>query len=524
MMNSSSISDSERRHGEQTECEKWGDLTDRVATGDSLTDHQWLFVRAHARKCPSCGAEAELYAELRSLLHGQSFVADEPLRSLEPSAPEVVQSTPLGSPVPLRRRVSMVVTGAAAAVAALVLWGVPEKVDQSSSSPKSASGIVASPIDLPMAIALAAGDVRIGELPIAAGSTLNLGDTLQVTRGRACVDQEQGTTSCLHENSVLVVEESSTAMQRIRLKKGTIVCQLEENRNGKFIVTTGRVTVTATGTVFSVETDESSVNVRLHRGSVTVRAADSGEVRKMTAPSVLAFDGGWKELAWDESVAARDRALVEPARLWAKKPLGALTVDGIGEAGTIALDTIGLGPPPVSILTSPGPHSLLVESTEHVPYQHEVKVAEQGTVIRPSLELATGREATAFSAPKSSAAKEALTRAQTLRSAGRLLDAAEEYRSLIAQYASAPEARAALLSLGHLELKSFGRPAAALGHFERYLDGGGQLSQEASFGRIQALRQLGRRAEAERAIFTFLQDYPDSVQAESLRHSGEKKP
>lgn len=518
-----SASTSEHKTGAMTECEKWGDLADRVAIGDGLAHDQRLFVTTHARSCPACGAEAMLYADLRSLINGQTLIEEEPERCPAPSAGEIAQPPRLDKPGVLRRVLVAVGSTAAAAAIALLLSGVPEKVGRSASSPTSASPKRASPVEVPTAIALAAGNVRIGDSPVAAGSTLHLGDTLRVAQGRACVDQEGGTTSCLNENSALVVEESSTVVQRVRLEKGTIVCQLDENRTGEFIVSTGRVTVTATGTVFSVEVRESSVRVRLHRGSVAVRATQSGEVRKMTARSALVFDGVWKDLAWDESAAARDRALVEPARLWAKRPLGALTVDGIGEGGTIALDKIGIGPPPVSVLTSLGAHSLLVESTDHLPYQHDVKVAEQGTVIRPSLELAL-RDIPSSSASKSSSAKDALSRAQTLRSAGRLLDAAEEYRRLIAQHASAPEARAALLSLGHLELQSLGRPGAALDHFERYLDGGGQLSQEASFGRIQALQRLGRNAEAERATVMFLQDYPDSVQAESLRHTREKKP
>ncbi len=74
-----------------------------------------------------------------------------------------------------------------------------------------------------------------------------------------------------------------------------------------------------------------------------------------------------------------------------------------------------------------------------------------------------------------------------------------------------------MVSLGELELGKRNRPAAALEAFSAYLRVGGPLEREARFGRLRALRALGRDGEADAERATFLRDYPASIQAAMLR-------
>jgi hypothetical protein len=60
-------------------------------------------------------------------------------------------------------------------------------------------------------------------------------------------------------------------------------------------------------------------------------------------------------------------------------------------------------------------------------------------------------------------------------------------------------------------------PEAALGAFEQYLASGGALLQEASFGRIRALRALSRSFDERQAIADFLRRFPAGPLADSLR-------
>jgi hypothetical protein len=53
---------------------------------------------------------------------------------------------------------------------------------------------------------------------------------------------------------------------------------------------------------------------------------------------------------------------------------------------------------------------------------------------------------------------------------------------------------------------------------------GGPLAEEASFGRIRALRALGREDDVRAAVSAFLATYPDSALAPSLRPKASATP
>jgi tetratricopeptide (TPR) repeat protein len=119
-------------------------------------------------------------------------------------------------------------------------------------------------------------------------------------------------------------------------------------------------------------------------------------------------------------------------------------------------------------------------------------------------------------APSTSAAA-LLAQARGLRADGRYQEAGLVYQRLVRELPRTTEARVALVSLGELQLSQLGSPGAAVRSFDAYLRVGGPLSQEASYGRIRALRQLGRLNEARAASEAFVAAYPNSVQAATLR-------
>jgi tetratricopeptide (TPR) repeat protein len=113
-------------------------------------------------------------------------------------------------------------------------------------------------------------------------------------------------------------------------------------------------------------------------------------------------------------------------------------------------------------------------------------------------------------------ADDLLKSAQTLLGEGRTEEAVGAYKLLLSRYPSSAEARAALISLGRLSLGG-GSAEEALGYFDRYLAGpDGPLRVEARYGRIQALRRLGRTADERSAIHEFLARHSDSVYAPRL--------
>jgi hypothetical protein len=93
--------------------------------------------------------------------------------------------------------------------------------------------------------------------------------------------------------------------------------------------------------------------------------------------------------------------------------------------------------------------------------------------------------------------------------------AAESYRLLLKRFPASSAARAAQVALGLLQLDHLGNAAGALRLLEAYLRATrrGVLAQEAAYGRIRALRRLGRRNAERRALASFLRYYPGALQA-----------
>lgn len=141
---------------------------------------------------------------------------------------------------------------------------------------------------------------------------------------------------------------------------------------------------------------------------------------------------------------------------------------------------------------------------------------------------ATPAEATPVDAPNepsekvkpskpTASAESLLELARSQRVARDFAGAARTYEQLIRDYPSSAKVRATHVSLAQLYQGPLDDPANALRHFDRYLDRGGPLAEEAHYGKIRALRSLGRNADAQVEVEAFLQTYPESVHADALR-------
>ena len=143
--------------------------------------------------------------------------------------------------------------------------------------------------------------------------------------------------------------------------------------------------------------------------------------------------------------------------------------------------------------------------------------ADSETSGEPPAEAQSARahpRARSIPAPK---ADELLERARTLFAAGKTTAAVSAYRELLARYPQSVEGRVALVSLGRIELQR-GQAARAIGYFDRYLsESAGPLRQEARYGRIRALRELGRTDQERRSIEAFLADHPQGIYSPRLR-------
>ncbi len=115
------------------------------------------------------------------------------------------------------------------------------------------------------------------------------------------------------------------------------------------------------------------------------------------------------------------------------------------------------------------------------------------------------------STPQASAG-ELLSEARQLRGSGNEGRALATYAKLQRLYPRSAEAQAADVSIGQLHLKR-GNAKAALKAFDRYLQRGGPLAEEAHWGKIRALDKLGRSKARDAAIDRLRAKFPGSVYA-----------
>lgn len=109
-----------------------------------------------------------------------------------------------------------------------------------------------------------------------------------------------------------------------------------------------------------------------------------------------------------------------------------------------------------------------------------------------------------------SSASELLAAARRHVGAGDTSRALTTYASLRRQHPGSPEAHAANVSIGELELRR-GRAKSALRAFSRYLSAGGALAEEAHWGKIRALHRLKRTRDRDAAIDALRRAHPSSV-------------
>jgi tetratricopeptide (TPR) repeat protein len=363
-----------------------------------------------------------------------------------------------------------------------------------------------------------------------AGQALAVGAVISVGTGQACVLVPPGVSVCLDHATDLAVEKLEAGVRRFRLRAGHVVAHLDPQPAGaSFGFETPGGAVIAKGTVFSLRTDGSTVTLRVHEG--TVLNSQGAETNAYRAPSTARLAQRQPARISDDELSA-DAHLIELAKYFGDHSRETLLVTAASGSGVL-LDGLSLGMAPISALIAPGSYPMEVSKPGFVPIVERLTFEPGSRIVRdyaataelsttggkqatPSAQAPEPREVVALGAGSPSAAM-LLEQARTLRASGKYREANGVYQRLLRNHAGSSEARVALVSLGELQLSQLGDARAALRSFDSYLEIGGALRQEASYGRVRALRQLGRQTEARVAIQAFIRSYPNSVQAATLR-------
>lgn len=476
-------------------CEKWMALSDRDALGDALMDDERTFLAHHGARCAVCAREQAVWEGLQALMPAPCATSESSATAAVPRA---------GQSLSARAGRGAVAAGALIACAAAVLLLVlgAKLVPGTSAAPKPAPQAASeAPGAAPQPVAYArlsearAGVAEVDGQSASPGSALAEGALVFSRGGAVCLTVEPGVRACLSPGSLMRVAELSAARRRLELLHGKLVAALAPQPPGtSFGVVTRDGSAIAVGTAFSVEVPAAGgpVVTRVLHGTVLVQGS-AGRERQLTAHRMTSMDGEPRALPAGEE--ARERALIEQPS------------------------------PPALPLQQPATDdaTALVESARasglsaHAYERHEPtgwpsrrgSAAERASAARPS-ELDPQDHA-----PPPRSASELLSSARQARARSDMPAARAAYRALFAHHVASAEAHAARVPYGELLLAD-AAPKAALREFERYLEQSGPLSEEASFGRIRALRAIGDPRAERAALQSFLDTYPESPLHESL--------
>lgn len=546
-------------------CTRWARLVDEEALGETLARADRVFVRAHAAECPACRAEAEAWSALETMVDG----APEPPLSLPPPAPPPkIAPAPAPRPRPAhemarRDRVGLraaLGVGLALSVAAAIVLSLRGHGDEP--QPRASVPLPSSTAQSPLPTATEArehdvslaltngGAVEIDGREGRPGTKLAKGSVLFARGGGACLVVEPAVRTCVEKGTMLRVSDVGPH-RRFELLRGRIVAELDPQPAGtSFGVTTREGTAVAIGTAFAVEVPEGDAPVatRVLHGVVLVTSGTGSSQRvgahqattmRAEAPRPTPHDDETRDLSLASPFPSlHENGHAEPVVLVSEERGATATVDGRP-----------VGPTPVALLLPPGDHTVAVRSAssgpprearvhvdaearataplrtiapvatvriapEVAPEPTSAKIASAAPTPAPSAPTARAPEP---SSPEGPAASDLLAQARERRARGDAAGAAATYHELARRFSGSPEAHAAEVPYGELELGALGHADAALAAFDRYLVRGGPLAEEASFGRIRALRALGRHDDARAAVSAFLATYPDSALAPSLR-------
>ena len=420
-----------------------------------LTDEEQRLLASHPDECEACERIAVAEGFLRSaLVEGASTTRNELAhrRWLDGLVEAADQAPSLDELLPAAsgpRTGLRVAMGVAVAAGLAIAFWIG-----SSGVVTGATGLDGAP-QVPTAatgpqMLTAVGVVSRDGRPVSDGEVLRNGQVLETGAGRAVISVPGSAKLVLEAESRIRATSLAGREIRIELERGQVLAEVSPLAQGQlFAVVTRFGRIEVVGTVFSVKLEPESAAVSVERGQV--RVIEPGKPTRTIKAGETTVLGASATAVTGMQLTAGEQA---SQRVAAKSP-------SEGQRSDVSVETDAQAP-----------------------------------VIRPSL-------------------GERMAEARQLRAARQWLAAASAYEAVIADQPSSQEAAAALVALGEIRLKDLSQPEQALRSFEAYLERHpqGPLATEAAFGRLGALRELGRLTAEKAALREFLVRFPRSIQA-----------
>jgi hypothetical protein len=289
------------------------------------------------------------------------------------------------------------------------------------------------------------------------------------------------------------VEEATSCRTIIALDSGTVAVHAKDLGGGELRVRTGRGDVVVHGTIFAVTKDESSLEVEVVVGNVSVTDKDDSHSVTTGQRLLLSAVGA----AQGSLAKERERAL--------RAALGIPEVIGLEALPSQRAEGSAAGSPPPAI---PAP-TVSLRGTSSVA---RVDDSAKASPPVPTVELETDDAPPPAAVP----ARDPLALAEQARRAGDYAKARELYRA--AAEGSGVTAEAAWVALARMEL-SLGHAAQARQATKRRQErfGRGTLGPEALWIDVRSYRQTGDVAKARELANQLVEGWPSSPQARAAQ-------
>ncbi|MBW2701350.1 MAG: FecR domain-containing protein [Deltaproteobacteria bacterium] len=512
----------------------------------------------HLETCSECRREWEKWQDLRRALRGQAAPAwdRDALRTrlFSSSGPRTATWVP-----------ALGLVGLSLLLVVLAIWPVPPEPETFSPEPKTIEAVfpkavfpkavfpkAVSPVpeveavlvtwlsgSAEQALSMSSGRVEMleaGELRLAEDgeAALRLGDAISV---------------CAFADSHLKIQQQARSW-RIQLERGRLMARLQKDRKRSFTVEVPAGTVTAVGTVFSVErTPLGGARVNLREGQLQLRAS-CGQLFELRAPIAVTLTS----CSLDDVAELDPKAQAMLQRAEQLDPMGQAPVAWVGlnsdpEGAEVFASGKGIGHTPLWVARAEGSWDLELRKSGHKSRQTSLRFAS-GELQRVSIQL----EPLTKIAMKVSQPEDLMARARSLlaqrnvveaRSVlarhlalqpgdwqARLLDAdalrlsgdaqaAVRAYLIIARDQETPErsAEAAFFEVARLQLRVLKQPEAALRSFRdlRRAQPDGLLRQEVAFGLAESYLLLKEFGRAVRAFEDYLRLFPEGTRAKQAR-------
>ncbi|MEZ4381850.1 MAG: hypothetical protein R3A79_10890 [Nannocystaceae bacterium] len=373
-------------------------------------------------------------------------------------------------------------------------------------------------------IALAApAGITVDGVSAYTGALLREGATIRSDAEACLVFQAPFASVCLSAGSEASLTTAHGGDRSLTLRRGALVATLDKLPEGHaFTVhTDDGAAARAVGTIFAVRVAaDAPADVGVIEGAIEIRPRPDARPRPLRAGEHASFAGEPRDAApLPEDLKTWSEGHADMAGLWRELDAAAL-INLSATAAQVSIDDHPLIDGDLALLVGPGEHRLHVASAHGSRSATITGDLAAPTTIPASLLAAPTRGKARAEPPPTPAGPtiDALReRASDARASRSWRAAADAYRELLDRYPAAPEAHNARYQLGDLLRRRLGQPAAALEHFDAYLERGGPLAAEARFGKVLALQQLGRRSDEAAAIADFLGHHPGHIEADKLR-------